>query len=102
MHVDLRLCGSHLWLPKKNTLFEAPSIENKAPPSPKGMELHHLKETQGNERLITTMKSYSLMPALLLHMTTIQSKILPRANVPCSISVYTSIRSSNLADPHPR
>ena len=29
------------------TLFEAPSIENEAPPSPKGMELHHLKETQG-------------------------------------------------------
>ena len=24
------------------------------------------------------------------------------ASKPCSISVYTSIRSSNLADPHPR
>ena len=29
------------------TLFETPPNENKAPPSPKGMELHHLKEIQG-------------------------------------------------------
>ena len=28
------------------TLFETPPNENKAPPSPKGMELHHLKKTQ--------------------------------------------------------
>ena len=61
-------------------------------PQPKYMKLHHLKETKGKlwKQFMIGLHGSDLWPDMQ-HQTTNGSK-------PCSIS----IRSSNVADPHPR